>query len=219
MVPQLSPSFELAELQQRFLHLAHAVDRAIIGASRALADNDLVEAQRVVDGDAAIDRLRYALEADAVQLLAQQRHMMPDIRAIAGILLLAAELERIGDYAAGIAALLLRGADQTSWSTPAALNQMARMVRELLQQAIRAVVKNDAEAAAEIGRADDSVDRPYQLLVHELLATMRAQPELCERATYLLWVGHNLERAADRAVNIAERAAFIATGALAPSAA
>src|SRR5262245_61646377 len=188
MVPQPSPPSELAELQQRFLHLADTVDRAIIGASRALADNDPAEAQRVVDGDAAIDRLRYALEAHAVQLLAQQRRMMPDIRAIAGILLLAAELERIGDYAAGIAALLLRSADRTSWSTPAALNQMARMVRELLQQAIRAVVKNDAEAAAKIRRADQSVDRLYQSLVHELLATMHAQPELCERATYLLWI-------------------------------
>src|SRR5262245_59051462 len=199
---------DLADLQQRVLRLAEVVDRAIISATAALANRDMGAAQRVIEGGTTIDTLRYALEGQAVHLLAQPNLMVPEVRTISAMLLIAGELERIGDYARGIAILVQRSADLMPPEAQPAPGQMARGAREMFQQAIRAVVKHDAEAAQQIKRTDLTIDQLYQQMRQELLATMRTQPEQIEWATYLLWIGHNLERIADRAVNIAERAAF-----------
>jgi len=207
---------DLADLQQHLLRLAEAVDRAIVGATWALAHRDTDEAQRVVDGDGAIDELRYAIEQDAILLLAGQQLLADDARAISAVMLIAAELERMGDHAGGIATIVLRSAELPSMGMPAALGQMAHKAREMLQHAIRAVIQRDTEAAVRLERTDDTIDRLYQHVQWEALPAMREHPEQTEWATYLLWIGHNLERIADRAVNIAERAAFIATGTMAP---
>ena len=207
---------DLADLQQHLLRLAEAVDRAIVGATWALAHRDTDEAQRVVDGDGAIDELRYAIEQDAILLLAGQQLLADDARAISAVMLIAAELERMGDHAGGIATIVLRSAELPSMGMPAALGQMAHKAREMLQHAIRAVIQRDTEAAVRLGRIDDTIDRLYQRVQWEALPAMREHPEQTEWATYFLWIGHNLERITDRAVNIAERAAFIATGTMAP---
>jgi phosphate transport system protein len=208
---------EIADLQQRLLRLAELVDRAVIGATWALANGEVAEAQHVVDGDDAIDAQRYALEAHATRLLCEQHLMAPDVRLVSGTLLLAGELERIGDYARGIASLVLRSANLAPQAVPPALSRMAHGARDMFQHAMRAVVQQDSAASHKIARADIAIDQAYQNICQELFATMQAHPEQSEWATYLLWVGHNLERTADRAVNIAERAAFIATGALGPT--
>jgi len=41
---------------------------------------------------------------------------------------------------------------------------------------------------------------------------MMQDPEIIARATYLLWMAHNLERIADRTTNIGERVVFLVTG-------
>jgi phosphate transport system protein len=209
-----SPTYhdmDLADLQQHLLRLAEAVDRAVVGATWAFAHSDVDEARRVLDGDAAIDGLRRALEERAVQLLAGQPHMLYDVRVISAVMLVAAELERIGDYAQGIATIVLRRVEQPLLGAPPALGQMAHKAREMLQYAIRALIKRDTEAAARLEQTDDAIDDLYRRVLQEVLPAMREHPEQSEWATYLLWIGHNFERIADRAVNIAERAAF-ATG-------
>src|SRR5947207_15975268 len=82
-MPARSPTnndADLADLQQLLLRLAEVVDRAIVGATWALAHRDTDEAQHVVDGDAAIDELRYALEQDAILLLAGPQFLADDAR-------------------------------------------------------------------------------------------------------------------------------------------
>jgi phosphate transport system protein len=153
---------DLADLQQHLLRLAEAVDRAIVGATWALAHRDTDEAQRVVDGDAAIDELRYAIEQDAILLLAGQQLLADDARAISAVMLIAAELERMGDHAGGIATIVLRSAELPSLVVPPALGQMAHKAREMLQHAMRAVIQRDTEAAIRLERTDDTIDRLYQ---------------------------------------------------------
>ena len=41
---------------------------------------------------------------------------------------------------------------------------------------------------------------------------MVSDPSTIERATWLLWAAHNLERIADRVTNICERVGFLVTG-------
>jgi phosphate transport system protein len=70
------------------------------------------------------------------------------------------------------------------------------------------------QSAVEVCEDDDLVDALYDQVYRELLTYMMTDPSTIQRATYLLWVAHNLERIADRATNIAERVIFLITGEL-----
>ena len=207
---------DIADLERRLLALGEMVDRAIVNAIWALMHHDVGGARRVIANDTAIDEQRYEIEEQALRLIARQQPLAGDLRAISSWMGLASELERIGDYAEGLAAVVVRTADLPVLEPPLLLEQMAIEARMMLRKAIHAIVARDATAAEQMERADDHVDELYSRVLRELLAVMREHPDLSETATYLLWAAHNLERIADRTVNIAERAVFIATGTLVP---
>lgn len=213
MASHANNHMDLVRVQQRLLYLAEAVDRAIISAQRALLTQDIAEAQQIIIADLLIDQLRVALEDDVHRLFAQQSALLgADLRAATSTLILAAELERIGDYAKGIASIVVRCDPFALQELPPSLSQMAYKARDMLQQAMRAVITRDPMTMHRLRIADQLIDSLYQQLQQSALAMLRVTPEHSERATYLLWIAHNLERIADRSVNIAERAAFIATG-------
>ncbi len=215
---QSRPHFEhdLQSLQRTLVALGETAERAVVRAVWALQWRDIGAAQRVIAEEDAIDEARYSLEDQALRLIARQNPLATDLRAISALMGLASELERIGDYAEGIAEIALRLAKLPQLNIPAPLQEMASNAREMLSVSLTAVVARDASAAARQEESDDVVDALYQQVLQELLGTMRGNPDLCEPATYLLWAAHNIERIADRTVNITERAGFIATGLLAP---
>lgn len=185
------------------------VERAVVSAVWALMRHDASAARRVVGGDKAINELRYNLEEEALLLIARRQPFAGDLRIISAVIGVTGELERIGDYAHGIGQIVLRGADLPHLDPPPVLQTMAQRVREMLQQALQAVVQHGADVA-RFEQADDEVDQLYQQAIETLMGAMRERPDQLETAMYQIWAAHNLERIADRAVNIAERAAFIA---------
>jgi phosphate transport system protein len=89
---------------------------------------------------------------------------------------------------------------------------MAEKSTDMLHRALAAFVEADAETAREIPLEDDLVDGLYNQVFRELITYMIADPSTIDRANYLLWAAHNLERAADRVINICERTIYVATG-------
>jgi phosphate transport system protein len=83
-----------------------------------------------------------------------------------------------------------------------------------MHQALKAFVERDVELARSIPPQDDEVDALYNQVYRELLTHIIANPSVIEQSNQLLWAAHNLERAADRVVNICERVVFTATGEL-----
>ena len=90
--------------------------------------------------------------------------------------------------------------------------RMADKAVEMLRRSLVAFINRDVEEARRICKEDDLVDGLYDQVYRELLTYMLQDPRNITRATWLLWVAHNLERIADRATNICERAVFLATG-------
>jgi phosphate transport system protein len=76
---------------------------------------------------------------------------------------------------------------------------------------LQAFARGDVEAAKTLAARDDEVDRLNDQVFRELLIYMMNDPRTVTRATYLLWVAHNLERFADRTTNIGERVIFLMT--------
>jgi phosphate transport system protein len=200
----------LADLQQQLLWLGKVVERAVVHATWALLHRDTSAARRVKGGDHEIDDLRFAVEEQALVLIARRQPFAGDLRAISAVIGVAAELERIGDYAEGISKTVLRRHDLPPVEPPQSLVEMVQTARVMFEQAMQAIVDRDPEACHRLQHTDERVDALYQVTLKSLITTMHERPQEIESALYLIWAAHNVERIADRTVNIAERAAFVA---------
>ncbi len=199
-------------LQDNVITLGSMTEKAIGRAVEALRNQDSDLALRVIEGDQAINQLRWEIENDVLTILATQGPMARDLRRITAAMMIATELERMADHAEGIAVLTRRTAEEPLLKPLVDIPRMADIARELLLAALDAFVETDAERARQIARRDDEVDRLYEQVYRELLTFMISDPRTITRATHLLWVAHNVERIADRVTNICERIIFVATG-------
>ncbi len=206
--------YELGEVERALLQMSDAV-RAMIGAAlRALARGEAATARRVIRDDDDIDVRRVDIEERVLRLLATQQPLATDLRFLFSAVRIADELERIGDYAEGIAKLALRDESPITIELPDDLHTLTTHVQEMLGRSVAAFVERDPTAAAQLERDDERADTLNRALQSTLLRQIESTPAVAPQALRLLFVTHNLERIADRAVNIAERAAFIATGRL-----
>jgi phosphate transport system protein len=124
----------------------------------------------------------------------------------------ATDLERMGDHAEGIARIALMHGDQPLLKPLIDVPRMAELARGMLRESLDAFVRRDAETAVIVAARDDAVDALYDRVYRDLLAFMIEDPGTIQRATWLLWTAHNLERIADRATNICERVVYLVTG-------
>lgn len=203
---------ELQRLQDEMLSLASMVEQAIIDSVEVLKHQDPEGSRRIIAQDSIINKKRYEIEQDCLVVIATQQPMAGDLRLLAAILDITSELERIGDYAKGIAKINLMIGRTPLLKPLIDVPLMAIKAREMLHRSLDAFVQRDVELARVIPLEDDEVDHLYNLVYEELMEFVAADIRSVEQANYLLWVAHNLERAADRVTNICERVIFTVTG-------
>jgi len=204
----------LEAIRDDLLRLTSMVDSAIVRSIRALVERDCDLAQQVSIDDAALNVIRYGLEDRAYTMIATQHPIGQDLRAAVAAVSVATNLERMGDHAAGIARLTLRLCDQPLIKPLVDLPNMADIVRYMMRDAVNAYLRRDVALAEQVVAQDVQINRLHNQIYHELLTYMTRDPSIIERATFLLWVSHSLERIGDRAKNICERAIYVTTGEL-----
>lgn len=202
---------ELEDLNTDVVRLSSMADEAIERAMEALYGRDIEMATQVIKGDTLINDLRFQIEEKSLLVLATQQPVAGDLRTIVTTIHVATELERIADHAAGIAKLVNRLEHEPEFDSLHKLPKMAKRARKMLAESITSFVERDAELAQMMVRRDDKMDKQYRRLFTETLEEMR-DDDYIRRATFLLWVGHDLERIGDRTTNIAERVVFMTTG-------
>jgi phosphate transport system protein len=211
-VPRESFDAQLAALKEQLLSLGAMVANSQKLAVQALAERDEDLAREVIAGDQAVNQAQRDIDEHCLFLIASQQPVARDLRTIMSISAISTDLERMADHAKGIAALTLRLADQPLLKPLIDVPRMAEIGRELLTGQLDAFMRGDVEAAKALAARDDEVDRLNDQVFRELLVIMMGDPRTVTRATYLLWVAHDLERFADRTTNIGERAIFLMTG-------
>jgi len=203
---------EMQNVRDEVLLLGSMVEHALIGSVEALKKRDMTAAQAIIVEDKAINKKRFNLEDQLVTLIATQQPMAQDLRFLASTLEIVSELERMGDYAKGIANINVRMGEEKLLKPLIDIPRMAQKGVDMLHRALTAYINNDAETAMTIPVEDDEVDALYNQIYRELMIFVIEDPKNIERANWLLWVAHNLERFADRVTNICERTVYIATG-------
>ena len=203
---------EIERLQNEVLSLGEMVERSILEAVQSLKARDFEASRRIINQDRSINEKRFAIEADTLVLIATQQPMASDLRLLASILEIISELERIADYAKGIAKINLLIGEKPLIKPLIDIPRMAQKAADMLHRALEAFVRKDVETARAIPKEDDEMDALYDQVYRELMTYVIANPANIEQANYLLWAAHNLERTADRVTNICERVIFTVTG-------
>jgi len=203
---------QLAEIQEDMLVLAGMVESAIERGIEALRNRDAQLAREIIADDIKINRKRYETEEKCLELIATQQPLAGDLRTIVAVLFMIVDLERMGDHAEGIAKIALMLADEPPLKPYIDIPRMAQIASRMLMGSIEAFKHRDADRARAICNEDDEVDGLYDQVYRELLTFMLQDPRTIQRATYLTWVAHNLERIADRATNICERVVYLVEG-------
>lgn len=203
---------ELKRLQDEILLLGSMVEGALKAAVTSLKNQDLEASKRLIAGDKLINEKRFAIERDTLVLIATQQPMASDLRTLAAILEISTELERMGDYAKGIAKISLMIGHEPLIKPLIDIPKMTDIACDMLHQSLTAFVHRDVALARSIPPRDDEVDALYDQVNRELITHIIADANTIEQANYLIWAAHDLERTADRVTNICERVIFTVTG-------
>src|SRR4026209_998824 len=203
---------EIQQVKDDVLILGSMVEKALLDSVDALKKRDIKAAQRLFLEDLEINKKRFEIESKLMVLIATQQPMAHDLRLLASCMEIISELERMGDYAKGIANIKMRMGDAPLLKPLIDVPRMAQKGADMLHRSLTAFVNEDVEAAKSIPVHDYEVDALYNQVYRELMTFVIQDPKTIERANWLLWVAHNLERVADRVTNICERTIFIVTG-------
>jgi phosphate transport system protein len=203
---------EIQQVKDEVLVLGSMVEEAILNTVEALKKRDINASEEILNADKLINQKRFDIENKLMILIATQQPMAHDLRLLASTMEIISELERMGDYAKGIANINIRMGDAPLLKPLIDIPRMAQRGVDMLHRALTAFINEDLETARMIPVEDDEVDALYNQIYRELMTFVIQDPKNIERANWLLWVAHNLERVADRVTNICERTIFIATG-------
>jgi phosphate transport system protein len=201
-----------SQLEHDVLSFGNMVEIALRSSVESLQRRDADLATQVIKHDQELDRKEFAIREDCMRLLAAGYSWGSDLSMIVAVLGIITELERMGDYAEGIANITLMIGNQPALKPPTDIPQMAQRGTEMLRGSLESLSERDVEKAKRISQIDDEVDALYDQVFRELLLFMVEDTKNITRATRLIWVAHNLERFADRVTNICEYVAFGITG-------
>lgn len=202
----------IEKLKTGVLDLEDMVREACLGAVDALLKRDMLAARSIYLGDRVINAKRFELETECLVTIATQQPIARDLRVLASILDISTELERMGDYAKGIARVSIMIGDDPLPGLADGLSEMASIAVDMLDRAVKAFADEDEDLARAVPADDDRVDALFNKIYLELIQCMIDDPESIDCANHLQWALHNLERMADRVTNICERTLFVATG-------
>ena len=204
-------------LQEELLLLGGLVEKAIIDSIEALKTRDIELSHKIVSQDDIIDQKTNQIEEKAIDLIATQQPIAIDLRTLMSVIHISVELERMGDYAEGIGKIGIMMGNDPPVKPLVDIPKMSAKASDMLKRSLDALVRRDSALARQVCEDDDEVDNLYDQIYKDLIALMISDPTTTQRATYLMWVAHDLERIADRATNIAERVIFLVTGQLVKS--
>ncbi len=206
------PSKSLQGLKDELVKMGTMVETALGSSVDALKNRNTPLARKTMADDALIDQQRYEIENRCIDLISASRMSRDDLRIVFAVLNMITELERIGDYAAGIAKIVILIGDEPPLKPLIDIPRMCEMTMEMVRSSLQAFQTSDVESAKKVITMDATIDGLYDQIFRELLTFMMMDPKTISRATRLIWVAHNLERAADRATNVSERVIYTITG-------
>ncbi|AVO37996.1 phosphate signaling complex protein PhoU [Pukyongiella litopenaei] len=204
---------DLETIQALVMRMGGLVEEALRDASMALETRDAELAERVRQGDHAIDELDELVKTDTAKVLALRSPSATDLRTVLTVISISNSLERCGDLAKNIAKrvpiLVDSGMVEDNRSS---LRRMARHVGEMLSDSLDSYIHRDVDRANDIVLRDEDADHMYNVIFRSLLTHMMEDPRNITAGMHLHFIAKNIERIGDHATAIAEQTMYLVTG-------
>jgi len=203
---------ELQELKNSILRMGGVVEDLIVRAIEALRSRDRALAPEAARIEAQTDIEEVRIEEECLKLIALYQPVAGDLRFVAAVLKINAELERMGDLAAHLAERARDLAPHANVALPPELRRMGAVVQGMVRSSLESMVHQDSEQAQRVLDADQEVDDLHRRMFEFVAAEVRRRPEQAEPLLMLLAASRHLERIADSATNIAEDVYYLVEG-------
>jgi len=212
--PALEPERrEIVALKQHVVAMSELSVGMVADGTRALLTLDLELARSVMARDVQLDRFDNDIEAETMHLIAQLQPEGQDLRTLGAVLKIANCVDRVGRLGYDIAQNLSQGAMVSDHGPDDLIAQMDVRARAMVRQAIDAFVRNDEALAKAVFALDDDVDALNQQVLQRAIELLtKGGGVTAERLAREILVGRHLERVADNACKIAEKAIYAITG-------
>ncbi len=203
---------EIENLKELLLRMGAMVEEQITQSIRALLERDTAVAQRVIDGDSAIDRMELEIDQHTVELIAMMQPAAVDLRFVTTAMKITPELERIADLAVDVCERAIELNREPPLKPLIDIPRLAHISQDMVRQALDSFVRRDAALAREVIARDDEVDLLTEQSFRELLTYMLEDSRNISRAIRLTFIGKYFERIGDGATNICEMVVYLVEG-------
>jgi len=203
---------QLVHLNSSLIEMGALVERAIADANKALIEQDVDLAKKIIDSDDVIDDKEKEIESLCLQVLLQQQPVAGDLRLVSSVLKIITDLERIGDHASDISEMTLLLARAQYTRQLEHIPQMAAATMKMVTKSIDAFVRKDLELARAVIASDDTVDELFNLVKKDLIDLINENPNNGDQAIDMIIIAKYFERIGDHATNVAEWVVFSITG-------
>ena len=201
---------ELESLKTSLIKMGSLAEEAVHIAVKALIENDISLAQRVIEGEGRINTLEIEIDNAIVDILALQQPVASDLRLILAAQKINNDLERIGDHAVNVAESVITMESCEDRQQLIFISKMAELAEHMLRDALDSFVHNDPQLGMSVLEHDDTIDELNRNVFHRSVENMKNNQRTIEMGMHLTRISRNIERIADLATNIAEEVIFIA---------
>jgi phosphate transport system protein len=202
---------ELRRLKEMVETMGRLACEQLKSAVDAIETSDCDMAKRVIEREPQADRMEHEIDRLTIRLLALRQPVAIDLRQALSAQRIANELERICDYAEDLAERCI-GLRAVGDEPMAALISLGRFAVALVEDAMAAYANGDSRRAQEVWARDKDLDEMYSSCFGKLLAFMTGDSQRTSTGTQMLMMARALERAGDRATNIAEAVRYLVEG-------
>lgn len=203
---------QLTQLNDSLVEMGVIVERAIGQTIKALIEQDVVLAQKIINSDDEVDNKEKEIESLCLKIILQQQPVASDLRLITSALKIITDLERIGDHAKDISELTLLLAGRQYVKKLEHIPQMAQATMKMVTDSIEAFVKKDLKLAESVIAYDDIVDELFVMVKSDLIELIKNGTANSDQAIDLIMIAKYFERIGDHATNVAEWIVFSLTG-------
>lgn len=203
---------QLTQLNDSLIEMGVIVERAIGQTIKALIEQDVVLAQKIINSDDEVDNKEKEIESLCLKIILQQQPVASDLRLITSALKIITDLERIGDHAKDISELTLLLAGRQYVKKLEHIPQMAQATMKMVTDSIEAFVKKDLKLAESVIAYDDIVDELFVMVKSDLIELIKNGTANSDQAIDLIMIAKYFERIGDHATNVAEWIVFSLTG-------
>jgi len=203
---------ELKGIIDNLVLMCRHIEVAIEKCVEALVRRDFTLAKEVFEIDKVIDKMERDIEQSCLKILMMEHPVASDFREVSAVLKMITDLERIGDQARDIAEITMQLRDGEYIDKVVHIPQMAIIVIQMVKDGVGAYINRDLELARSLDRTDDKVDGLFNVVMGDLIALIKKNPENAEQAVMFFMINKYLERIGDHAVNIGEWVEYAITG-------